>query len=105
MQNKFPDHPEVKWEERESDSEEEEETCTANTGDNIRNPSVSTIPIHDSEGHESVKWDDLVDALLLKTESDIAPQRGDLDDQAKYLLAFACIAADKSTRSEKGDPQ
>ena len=60
MLSKFPDHREVKWEEREtvvnaptldveSDSEGEEETCTANMGDNIRNPSVSTIPIHDSE--------------------------------------------------------
>ena len=60
MLSKFPDHPEVRWEERElvvnaptldveSDSKGEGETCTANMGDNIRNPSVWTIPIHDSE--------------------------------------------------------
>ena len=94
MLSKFTDHPEVKWEEPEpvvnppmldvgSDSDGEEETCTANTADNIRNPSVSRIPMHDSEGYESVKWDDLVDALLLRTELDIPPQRGELDDQAK----------------------
>ena len=86
MLSKFPDHPEVKWKERqpvlnaptldvESDSEGEEKTCAAITGDNIRNPSLSTIPIHNSEGYESVKWDDLVDALLLETEPDIPPQR------------------------------
>ena len=116
MLSKFPDHPEVQWEEREpiantptldveSDREGEEETCAANTGDNIRNPSVSTIPIHDFEGNESVKWDDPVDALLLETEPDIPPQRGELGDQAKCLLAFACMAADKTTRSEERDPQ
>ena len=32
---------------------------------------MSTIPIHNSKGYESVKWDDLVDALLLETEPDI----------------------------------
>ena len=116
MLSKFLDHPEVKWEEREpvvnapmldvgSYSEGEEQTCAANTGDNIRNPSLSTIPIHDSEGYESVKWDDLVDALLLKTESDIPPQRGELNDQVKCLLAFACMVADRTTRSEKRAPQ
>ena len=57
------------------------------------------------EGYESVTRDDLVDALLLETECDIPPQRGESDDQAKRLVAFACIAADKRTRSEKGDPQ
>ena len=57
---------------------------------------MSPIPIHDSEGYESVKWDDLVDAPLLETEPG--------DDQAKCLLAFACIAADKTTHSENGDP-
>ena len=41
---------------------------------------MSTIPIHNSEGYESVKWDDLVDALILETEPDIPPQRGQLDD-------------------------
>ena len=66
---------------------------------------MSTIPIHNSEGYESVKWDDLVDALLLETELDIPPQRGELDDQAKCLLAFACMAANKTTHSEKRDPQ
>ena len=66
---------------------------------------VSTIPLHNPEGYESVKWDNLVDALLLETEPDIRPQRGHLDDQAKCLLAFACMAADKTTRSEKRDPQ
>ena len=92
MLSKFPDHPEVKWEEREpvvnaptldveSDSEREEETCAANTGDNTRNPNVSTIPIHNSEEYESVKWDDLVDALLLETEPDIPPQRGQLEER------------------------
>ena len=59
--SKIPDHREVKWEAQqpvlnpptldvESDSDGEEETCTANRGENIRNPSLSTIPIHDSEG-------------------------------------------------------
>ena len=59
MLRKFPDHHQVKWEEREpvantrtldveSDSEGEEETCAANKGDNIRNPIVSTIAIHNS---------------------------------------------------------
>ena len=56
-----------------------------------------------------MKRDDLVDALLLKTETysepEIPPQRGELDDQAKCLLAFACMAADKTTHSKKGDPQ
>ena len=51
-----------------------------------------------------MKWDDLVDALLLQTEPDIPPQRGELDDQAKGLLAFACKAADKTIQSEKSDP-
>ena len=116
MLSKFPDHPEVKREEREpvvnaltldveSNSEGEEETCATNTGDNIRNPTVSTIPIHNSGGYESVKWDDLVDALLLGTEPEIPPQRRELDDQAKCLLAFACMVADKRTHSEKRDPQ
>ena len=89
----------------ESYSVGEEETCAAKTGDNIRNLSVSRIQIHDSKGYESVKWDDLVGALLLETESGIPPQRGELDDQAKCLLAFACLAADKTTHSEKRDPQ
>ena len=112
----FPDHPAVKWEEREpvvnaptldveSDSEAEEETCAANTGDNMRNPSVSTIPNHNSEGYESVKWENLADALLLQTEPDIPPQRGELDDQAKCLLTFACMAVDKMTCCKKRDPQ
>ena len=82
MLSEFPDHPEVKWKEREpvvnaptleveSDSEGEEETCTANTADNMRNPSVSTIPIHKSEGYESVNWNILVDTLLLESEQHI----------------------------------
>ena len=84
MLSKSPDHPKVKWEEQEpvvnastldveSDSEGEEETSAANTTDNIRNPSVSMIMIHNSEGYESVKWDDLVDALLFETEPEIPP--------------------------------
>ena len=112
MLSEFPDHPEVKWEEPEpvinaptldveTDSEGEEETCAANTGDNTRNPSVSTIPIHNSEGYESVKRDDLVDALLLETEPDIPQQRGQLDDEAKCLLAFPCMVANKTTHSER----
>ena len=36
-----------------------------NTEENVRNPIVSTIPISESEGYKSVKWDNLVDALLL----------------------------------------
>ena len=111
----IPDHPEVKWEERErvfnaptpdveSDSQGEEETCRANTGHHIRNLSVSTIPIYDSEGYKSVKWDDLVDTLLLETEPGIPPQRGEVDKQAKCFFAFACMAADKTTRSEKAPP-
>ena len=46
-----------------------------------------------------------MDALLLETEPDIPPQRGQLDDQAKCLLAFAFMVADKTTHSEKKDPQ
>ena len=52
-----------------------------------------------------MKWDDLVDALLVETERDIPPPRGELDDQAKWLLAFGCMAADKTAHSENGDPQ
>ena len=66
---------------------------------------MSTIPIHKYEGYESVKLDDLVDSLLLETEPDIPSQRGEVHDQAKCLLAFACMAADKTTRSEKRDAQ
>ena len=101
MLSKLSDHPEVKWEEQEpvvspptldveSNCEGEKETCTANTGDNMRDRSVSRIPIHDSEVYKSVKWDNLLD---------IPPQRGEVNDQAKCILAFACMAAEKTTRS------
>ena len=61
----------------------------ANRGGDMRSPSVSTVPVQESQEYEWLNWVNLGGALLLPTEPEIPPQQGAPDEQAKCFLGVS----------------